>query len=135
MKTAHEGQEEIFIGDVDAHWHLIVDGLTQISEENDTDWTPEDMRGHLRVQRAHLYITDDGFVILERGQNSFTGETFLFSPAAYSKSNIGAEKYTATFEQLARDVGASYIEMWSKRAGWQRVSGWDKAYTCYRRRI
>jgi len=123
------------LGDIRELWHRIRPALEEIQQSQGVDWIPEDIYHWVMADKATLYATDDGFSIVQRGQNPVTGEKYLFLLICYSwseGSNIW--KYMSAFEELARNVGATYIETWSKRRGLER-SGFDLAHCIYRRRL
>jgi len=135
MMNDTETQGELMLGDIRSLWPKIRPALEEIQEEQKTDWMPEDIYHWVMADQATLYATDDGFSIVQRGQNPVTKEKFLFLLICYSwskGSNIW--KYMKAFEELGRNIGASYIETWSQRRGLER-SGFDLAHCVYRRRL
>lgn len=128
----NETSSQIYRGDVAKHWDLIRDGLEQIRLDQKPDWSLDDIYSLCESERAHLFISDDGFVILQ--VKTRFGKKHLFGLVAYSRCGDGFNRYVKEFEDFGRKVGAEYIELWSNRKGWERI-GWEKIYTCFRWRL
>ncbi len=123
------------LGDIRELWGRIRPALEEIQHSQRADWIPEDIYHWVMDGEATLYATDDGFAVVQRGQNDLTGEIYLYILISYSWSkekNIGA--YLPAFEDLARRVGASYIETRTTRRGLERC-GFELDQVTYRRRV
>ena len=128
-------EKELLLGDIRQLWNRIRPALDQIKAEQNTDWIPEDIYHWVMAGQATLYATDDGFAIVQRGQNEVTGEIFLRLLICYSWDGTqNIKDYMAAFENLARSVRASYMEVLSNRRGFERV-GFEIGHIVYKRRV
>lgn len=59
-------------------WSFVEPGIEQVIRRCKADeWTPRDIRRYLRYGNAHLYVRDEGFVVLERLLAGISGEPYL----------------------------------------------------------
>ena len=127
--------KELQLGDIRALWPQIRPGIEEIQQSQGADWIPEDIYHWVQSDKATLYVTDDGFTIVQRGQNEITKEIYLYILISYSWSqekNIVA--YLPAFEALARNIGAAYIETRTTRRGLEKL-GFELDQVTYRRRV
>lgn len=123
------------LGDIRQLWSQIKPALFEIQKDQEPDWIPEDIYHWVQSGQATLYANDDGFAIVQRGQNPVTNAIYLLLLICYSwdgKQNI--TDYMAEFEALALSANASYLEVGSKRRGFERV-GFEIDHIVYRRSV
>lgn len=58
-------------------WAKVASGLETIRKRCKAPWTVEQIRAHLLFGRASLFVHEQGFLILERCQEQWTGEPYL----------------------------------------------------------
>ena len=123
------------LGDIRQLWHRIKPALEEIQQYQEPDWIPEDIYHWVQSGQATLYVTDDGFAIVQRGQNVVTSQIYLLLLICYSWDGTqNIKDYTAAFDELARSVNASYLEVGSKRRGFERL-GFEIDHIVYRRSV
>jgi hypothetical protein len=139
--TAHTSSSEIgteerssdpVLADIKEHWGWIRPALEEIIDSTSfLEVIPEDVYAACKAEDAHLWVTDDGFVVTTVSTAMFSGAKSLFLWFAWAKRRGGAEavRHTAFFEQVARDIGASFVEVRTlnhKLAGYiEKEVGWD----------
>lgn len=119
------------VENIRVRWEEIRPALAKLSERQHTDWTPEDLYSLCVSGRASLVMGADGsFAIVQQTTEPFSGELGLFILAAVGDG----DRYRESLENLARELGAVFIEAYSARRGLER-KGWTLNYCCYRRRL
>jgi hypothetical protein len=124
---------ELQLTDIRKVWEAIRPGLAEIREEMRADWRLEDVYALCFLGKATLYTAAEGFVILVRMTNEFTGEPYLYVMACYGRGMV-QERYWPDIEMIARQAGCGYVELLSPRRGFERT-GWELEHVCYRRRL
>lgn len=102
------------LADIREYWHWVRPALEEIIDQSPfMDLIPEDVYAACKAEDAHLWVTDDGFVVTTISTAMFSGAKSLFMWFAWAKKRGGAEavRHTAFFEQVARDIGASFVEV------------------------
>ena len=120
------------LADIKEHWGWVRPALEEIIESTSfLEIIPEDVYAACKAEDAHLWVTDDGFVVTTVSTAMFSGARSLFLWFAWAKKRGGAEavRHTAFFEQVARDIGASFVEVRTlnrKLADYvEQEVGWD----------
>lgn len=113
-------------------WPFVKDRLETICREQGADFQPEDIYRECETGKAFLYTTDedDSFAVIRPQWNRYTGENTLYVIAGWGHQ----EKHMEKLMELARGVGATKIEMRSKRRGFERT-GWSLDYISYSREV
>jgi hypothetical protein len=101
------------LSDIRSHWHWVRPALEEIIGEGlFVDLIPEDVYAACKSEDAHFWLSDDGFVVTTVTIEAYTGVRSLllwFSYARQRGDAVGV-KHCAFFEQVARDIGAKYLE-------------------------
>lgn len=119
--------------DIRACWEKIKPGLEQIRTEMEADWRLEDIYSLCLYGKATLYTAPEGFIILVRMENEFTGEPYLYAMACHGQGQV-QDKYWPEIEAIARQARCGYVECLSPRRGLERT-GWSLEHVCYRRTL
>jgi hypothetical protein len=118
--------------DIDEHWNMVKEGLEAIMRKSPFDCSLVKLRADIRLGRLRLLIDPPkpGFLIVELRMQP---EPHLFIWMAWSAQgeNLMAE-CLPELEEMALQVGAKYLEMQSKRRGYERT-GWTINDIIYRK--
>ena len=127
-----ERSSDPVLSDIKEHWWWVKPAIEEIIESTSyLEIIPEDVYAACKAEDAHLWVTDDGFVVTTVSTAMFSGARSLFLWFAWAKKRGGAEavRHTAFFEQVARDIGASFVEVRTlnrKLADYvEKEVGWD----------
>ena len=130
--------DRVQVADVRQAWNLIEAGLWIVKRESAADWRPEDIYHMLRSGEAHLLLFDEGktgFCILQQSRCPYSLCKVVNVVATFLEGEVNAlDTFYPVVDQFAKDVGASYIEMYSRRKGWKR-KGFEPHDIRYRRRL
>lgn len=123
--------------DIRQAWDKVRPGLEEIHSGQDCEWRPEDVYAFCTTGRASLYLaeSDEGFAVLRKHANTFTGEVTIFIWAVWGEGDRILERYWPELERIAKGEGASVLKFESKRPGFSRLEGWEVGFTTYERRI
>ena len=108
---------EPVLSNIRDEWGWVRKGIEEIlAEDSHLNLIPEDVFVACKTQGAHLWTTDEGFVITTGEIDMITGErTFLVWLAwAEKKGNNVAVKWFKFFEDQAREAGFSRFEVRTK---------------------
>lgn len=87
-----------------------------------------------REERAFLFGNDEVFTILR--PRVVDGAKIVEVVVAFAEEPVDAlATYIDTIRQLAREIGATQLEFWTARRGFERLAprlGWEKAFTVWR---
>ena len=111
--SMEERSSDPVLADIRSHWHWVRPALEDIINESPfMDLIPEDIYSACKAEDAHLWVTDDGFVVTTVSLEAHTGVRSLLLWFAFAKQRGGEEavEHCAFFEQVARDIGAKYVE-------------------------
>ena len=123
--------------DIRTCWEQIRPGLEIEKAKCHSDWRPEDVYKLCVDGRWSLFTDDgtDGFVMMSQYTCPFTGCIRLVLEAGYYHGEVPVfEAYGAALDEMARDVGASEIEIQSCRRGFEKL-GWRPMGIWYRREV
>lgn len=101
-------------------WDQIKGAVAEILQGEDE--RPEDVYAALVHGEAHLYRSDEGFIVLRAVKNSYTRRVDLVVWLAQSfVFGVNREAYQRELERLAQVAGASRIIFHTQRNGWEKV--------------
>jgi len=131
---------ENMLEQVDARqvWERVEPMLDDLLAKTSQDWKPRDIYAACVNGSATAFMPDDddcGILVVNTGNNPFTGEHFLFVWIAYHPASNAQELYSEQIETIARESGCSYIEFESKRHGFDRRGDWKAMNTTYRKKV
>lgn len=102
------------------------------------DERPEDVYADCVHGMAHLYLAgEDGFVILRKSDNRFTGkpELTVWVASLFENSTGGhaMERYLANLTAIAKEAGCARIVFRTRRDGFGRLlpEGWKRSLVTY----
>ena len=118
--------------DIDDHWEMVNKGLEVIMRKSPFREDINEIRAGLISGRLRLLIDPPyvGFFIVELVMKP-EPHLFLWFGWNGNKEPLTA-KYLPEIEAMARQVGAKYLELKSKRRGYERA-GWEVDSITYRR--
>ena len=113
--TAQERQfGEPQLADIRSEWGWVRQGIEEIlGDDEHLNLIPEDVFVACKTGAAHLWTTEEGFVVTTGETDTITGErTFLVWLAwAYKKGGNVAVKWFEFFEDQARQAGFTRFEV------------------------
>ncbi len=116
---------------LDEIWPVILPKITAIRERYDEvcDWTEDDIYRACSENRAFIFCNteDESFAIVKMKQKPVPT---LFIWIAYGKSGK-RDRNIKFLREIARNAGASRMEMESPRLGFDRMPGWKRGMTQY----
>jgi len=124
---------ELTPADIRTAWDAIRPGLAEIKTATQADWRLEDIYSLCLFGKASLYTVPEGFAILVRMENEWTGEPYLLALACHGEGNV-QERYWPQIQKIATDAGCKAVKCFSPRRGFERA-GWTVEYVCYRRDV
>lgn len=139
-RSMDEKSRDPVIADIREHWGWVRPGLEEILNEDPfIDVIPEDVFTACKTESAHLWVTDDGFVVTTGLTDPYSGKRTLLIWFAWAKKkgmNIAAQ-CVGFFEQVAYDAGFSFIEVRTRHEQLgeyiEQSVGWEKETVIYRR--
>ena len=106
--------------DVPAHWPAVERGIAAILAKCPKEpWTARDIRRHLRLGHAGLFVREDGFIVVERRNEPISGEPYLnvwlmwFEPGKMNRDAIAA-----WLDEMVRQTRSEWWQFTSPRNGW-----------------
>jgi hypothetical protein len=106
--------------DLSGCWEFVEEGLKVIRSKGDDWWQPQDVRRHLRENKAFLFIRDEGFVVLERCVHP-NSEPYINVWLMFFKPNAGMPLRDWLVEWLDKVTADAKCERWyfsSPREEW-----------------
>ena len=79
--------------DIRRVWERVRPGLEQVAREIGADWRPEDIYALCVNRQASLYTFPEGFIVLSKPVNEFTGEPYLCVIVAFAPNAPVQERY------------------------------------------
>ena len=121
--------------DIPAHWEFVEAGLKDLIRRTGEKWTPTHVLEALNYGRAHLFIDDDGFVVLQQVREDWTGSPLVHVWAMWFKPGTARAKESGLREWLD-DITQKRVRMTSTRMGWGRMLGpeWEIERITWRRK-
>jgi len=105
-------------------WEAVERGLNRILELCPDYWIPRDVKRHLYQGRCFLYFSDQGFFIVERCNEIFSGSPFLNVWVMYFQPGEGEKLKHQIIEQLdalKAQTFSEWIQFTSPRKAWGRA--------------
>jgi len=120
--------------DIDEHWDMVKEGLDAIMLKSPFDCSISKLRADIKIGNLRLLIDppSSGFLIVELKMQP---EPHLLVWMGWSaKGENLMESNMPELEDMARQVGAKYLEMRSKRRGYERT-GWTVDDIIYKKEL
>ena len=123
--------EEPVYADIRQCWDKVKPGIVEIIEEDPfITFIPEDVYSECVNDRAFLYTSPIGFLVLTIEVDAFTKDKTLLLWIAYTYEKGGHEwlAHNEWFNNLAKDAGCKYLEArsrvsemepYTKKIGWK----------------
>lgn len=119
--------------DIRQHWIRIKPYLDQILSEYDVQ--TEEVYSLCRQNKAFLFISEEGFVIL---QEEFKGDDktlFVWIAASFDNSRQLLKSYSDELVEIAKQIGAIKVAFHTKRKGFENAEGWYMEHIRYEREV
>ena len=124
---------QLVLQDVRDVWDEIRPGLDHTQRKINAPWRPEDVYAACVAGKAYVYINDHGFIVVQPQTNAFDGRHELFLWVAYARGQNNIATFQDQVDEIAIEHGFDRIVMWSNRAGFEKVPGWDCIANVYQR--
>lgn len=125
---------KLLFADPDTIWNKIREPLLGICKEE----LPEHVYASCKNGSAFLFVSDDGFVILQE-RFGFCNEKklFVWKAAKFDGASNVIENYMGDILEIAKGIGASKVEFWTDRKGFSKLLGpeWNMTYQIYQRAV
>lgn len=127
--------------DIRQHWNKIKPGIEEVLKENPyLTYIPEDVYSECVNERAFLYMSSVGFLILTIEVDQFTKDKTLLLWIAYTYKKGGHEwlAHEEWFNDLATSAGCTYLEARSRvpeMESYTKKIGWELDTRIYRKKI
>jgi len=127
--------------DIRQCWDKVKPGIVEIIKENPyLTYIPEDVYSECVNERAFLYTSSVGFLILTMEIDRFTKDKTLLLWIAYTYEKGGHEwlAHDEWFNDLARETGCKYLEARSRvpeMESYTKKIGWELDTRIYRKEI
>ena len=127
--------------DIRQHWEVVKSGIVEILLENPTlTFIPEDVYSECVNERAFLYMSSVGFLILTIEVDQFTKDKTLLLWIAYTYEKGGHEwaVHEKWFDNLAKSIGCKYLEARSRvpeMESYTKKIGWELDTRIYRKEV
>ena len=127
--------------DIRQHWEVVKSGIVEILLENPTlTFIPEDVYSECVNERAFLYMSSVGFLILTIEVDQFTKDKTLLLWIAYTYNKGGHEwlAHEEWFDNLAKQAGCKYLEARSRvpeMESYTKKIGWELDTRIYRKEV
>ena len=127
--------------DIRQCWDKIKPGLVEIIEENPLlTFIPEDVYSECVNERAFLYTSSVGFLVLTVEVDTFTKDKTLLLWIAYTYNKGGHEwlAHDEWFNDLAKNAGCKYLEARSRvleMESYTKKIGWELDTRFYRKNV
>jgi len=120
--------------EVDEHWEMVKEGLTAIAKKSPFDCEIGKIRYDIRRGRLRLLIDPPrrGFLIVELKMQP-AKHLLIWMAWGPNGENL-TERYLPEIEAMAKQVGAKYMEIRSKRKGYERT-GWTVDDIIYKKEL
>ena len=133
--------EEPVYTDIRKCWNVIKTGILDILKENPhLTYIPEDVYSECVNERAFLYTSPVGFLILTTEVDQFTKDKTLLLWIAYTYKKGGHEwlAHEEWFNDLATSAGCTYLEARSRvpeMESYTKTIGWELDTRIYRKKV
>jgi len=122
-------------------WDKVKPGIVEIIEQDPfVTFIPEDVYSECVNERAFLYTSSVGFLILTIEVDQFTKDKTLLLWIAYTYEKGGHEwlAHEEWFNDLAKEVGCKYLEARSRvpeMESYTKQVGWELDTRIYRKEV
>ena len=133
--------EEPVYTDIRKCWNVIKTGILEVLKENPhLTYIPEDVYSECVNERAFLYTSSVGFLILTVEVDQFTKDKTLLLWIAYTYEKGGHEwlAHNDWFNNLAMQAGCKYLEARSRvpeMESYTKQIGWELDTRIYRKEV
>tara|TARA_R100000995_G_scaffold84526_1_gene63482 strand:+ start:1834 stop:2274 length:441 start_codon:yes stop_codon:yes gene_type:complete len=133
--------EEPVYTDIRKCWNVIKTGILEVLKENPhLTYIPEDVYSECVNERAFLYTSPVGFLILTTEVDQFTKDKTLLLWIAYTYNKGGHNwlSHEEWFNNLAREAGCKYLEARSRvpeMESYVEQIGWELDTRIYRKKV
>ena len=133
--------EEPVYTDIRKCWNVIKTGILEVLKENPhLTYIPEDVYSECVNERAFLYTSPVGFLILTTEVDQFTKDKTLLLWIAYTYNKGGHNwlSHEEWFNNLAKEAGCKYLEARSRvpeMESYVEQIGWELDTRIYRKKV
>ena len=133
--------EEPVYTDIRKCWNVIKTGILDVLKENPhLTYIPEDVYSECVNERAFLYTSSVGFLILTVETDQFTKDKTLLLWIAYTYQKGGHNwlAHDEWFNNLAKEAGCKYLEARSRvpeMESYTKTIGWELDTRIYRKKV
>ena len=133
--------EEPVYTDIRKCWNVIRTGILEVLKENPhLTYIPEDVYSECVNERAFLYTSPVGFLILTTEVDQFTKDKTLLLWIAYTYNKGGHNwlSHEEWFNNLAKEAGCKYLEARSRvpeMESYVEQIGWELDTRIYRKKV
>jgi hypothetical protein len=133
--------EEPIYTDIRQCWDKVKSGVVEIIKENPLlTFIPEDVYSECVNERAFLYTSSVGFLVLTVEVDTFTKDKTLLLWIAYTYEKGGHEwlAHDEWFNNLAKEAGCKYLEARSRVPEMESYTtkiGWELDTRIYRKHV
>ena len=127
--------------DIRSTWNIVKPGLESILADNPTlTFIPEDVYSECVNERAFLFTSPKGFLVLTIEVDRYTKDKTLYMWLAYTY-DIGGHQWIAHeqwMESVAKELDCKFIEAQSNVPGFESyavANGWSLDTRVYRRKV
>lgn len=121
------------IADIRVEWPRIKDAVTELCKDGPE--RAEDVYAACVYGKATLLTCEDGFIVCRIEQCAYTTRQIMFIWKASATIYGAVDKWQAEVDRIAKEQGATMLQMASTRSGWKRVDGWSELTTIYARTL
>ena len=127
--------------DIRSTWNIVKPGLESILADNPTlTFIPEDVYSECVNERAFLFTSPVGFLVLTIKVDQFTKDKTLYMWIAYTYEKGGHEwlAHEEWFNDLANEAGCKYLEARSRvpeMESYVKQIGWELDTRIYRKNV
>ena len=132
---------EPVLTDIRSTWNTVKPGIKQILRDNPSlTFIPEDVYSECVNERAFLFTSPKGFLVLTIEVDRYTKDKTLYMWLAYTY-NIGGHQWIAHeqwIESVAKELDCKFIEAQSNVPGFESYAvknGWTLDTRIYRRKV
>ena len=132
---------EPVLTDIRSTWNTVKPGIKQILKDNPSlTFIPEDVYSECVNERAFLFTSPKGFLVLTIEVDRYTKDKTLYMWLAYTY-DIGGHQWIAHeqwMESVAKELDCKFIEAQSNVPGFESyavANGWSLDTRVYRRKV
>lgn len=116
-------------------WPWVLKGLEETASKHALDWTFEELRSALVMQKAFLYTwgQDDGFCVLRRGEDRHGAYLMVWVMWGPGQHEACRAAIHSDLDLIAKSVGATRIQCRGRR-GWAKL-GFEIVDTIMERKV